>query len=330
MNETHHPRTTRPVVQINSLTKRYGTQMAVDSVSFEVPSGQVIGLLGPNGAGKTTLMKMLVGLVSPSEGTAQLMGTDLDSPEFCHAIRRVGALIESPALYLSLSARQNLELQARALGIRADRGRIEELLELVDLTDRGNDHAGAYSLGMKQRLGIAIAMIGSPELVILDEPANGLDPAGIVEIRKLLRRLPEMGTTVLVSSHQLAEVQQAADSLVVLDHGRLITAGTTEQILEGHTSSDFTVRVDPASVEDAMAVVNGFGLDTSRLNGSGLSIRLPDEWGGRDLNHLLASSGIYADEIIRHTVSLEEAFLAMTHSPSQSQNPTTELEGAVR
>ena len=221
-------------------------------MSFDVPAGEVVGLLGPNGAGKTTAMKMLLGLVKPTSGRATVLGAQHTSPEFAHAVQRVGALIESPALYERLSARRNLELQARALGLSSDPTRIDELLELVDLTDRANDHARTYSLGMKQRLGIAVAMIGRPELVILDEPANGLDPAGIVEVRNLLRRLPDMGTTVLVSSHQLAEVQQACDRLVVLADGRLIASGTTDEIVQGHTSRDFTVRLDPADLTIAV------------------------------------------------------------------------------
>ncbi|MGI9601339.1 MAG: ABC transporter ATP-binding protein, partial [Acidimicrobiales bacterium] len=231
----HTATKTRTVVVADGLTKRYGDQTAVDGLSFEVPSGQVIGLLGPNGAGKTTAMKMLVGLVKPTVGQATLLGTDTQDPEFVHALRRVGSLIEAPALYERLTARQNLEVQSRSISVATDTARIEQLLDLVDLSGRADDRAGTYSLGMKQRLGIAVAMVGRPELVILDEPANGLDPAGIIEIRRLLRELPETGTTVLVASHQLAEVQQACDSLVILDHGRLVTAGTTERIVADHT-----------------------------------------------------------------------------------------------
>ena len=234
--------TPRTVVTVDRLTKRYGDHVAVDALSFDVPAGQVIGLLGPNGAGKTTAMKMLLGLVKPTEGTAELLGTDVTATNFTHALRRTGALIEAPALYERMSARKNLQLQAHALGVAVDRNRIEELLELVDLSDRAKDNAGSYSLGMKQRLGIAVAMIGRPELVVLDEPANGLDPAGIVEIRELLRRLPSMGTTVLVSSHQLSEVQQACDGLVVLTlrwEGRgAISKEEAERILKALKSKE--------------------------------------------------------------------------------------------
>lgn len=319
-------RSGRPVLVIDGLTKRYRSAAAVDDLSFAVPAGQVVGLLGPNGAGKTTAMKMLLGLVRPTAGGATVLGADLRSPEFAHAVRRVGSLIEAPALYERLSARRNLELQAMALGLPAGRVRIDELLDLVDLAD---DKAGSYSLGMKQRLGIAVAMIGRPELVILDEPANGLDPAGIVEIRNLLQRLPAMGTTVLVSSHQLAEVQQACDRLVVLDSGRLIAEGTTAEILELHASRDFVVRLDPTEIEPARAILVAAGLDMPRVAVDEVTVTLPDGWNGRDLNHLLAQAGVYADALTRRTVSLEDAFLMMTAPPPPSGTdltPTIEKE----
>ncbi|NND76087.1 MAG: ABC transporter ATP-binding protein [Ilumatobacter sp.] len=309
---TTNPIATRPVVVVEGLTKRYGTAAAVDALSFDVPAGQVTGLLGPNGAGKTTAMKMLLGLVRPTEGRATVLGVDHDSPEFAHAVQRVGALIEAPALYEGMSARRNLELQARALGVSADRERIDELLELVDLTERGGDRAKTYSLGMKQRLGIAIAMIGRPDLVILDEPANGLDPAGIVEIRTLLRRLADTGTTVLVSSHQLAEMQQAADRVVVLDRGRLVASGTTAEILNGHRGRNVTVHLDPADVGPAIDLLSSQSLTVTASAGDSLVVVLPDGWSGRDVNRSLADAGVYAIELVPETVTLESAFLEMT------------------
>ena len=313
MTTSPPPPTTRPpVVRADGLTKRYGAATAVGDLSFEVPAGQVIGLLGPNGAGKTTAMKMLLGLVRPTSGQASVLGTELSSPDFAHAIRRVGGLIESPALYERLSARRNLELQAHMLGLPTDARRLDELLELVDLTERAGDDARTFSLGMKQRLGIAIAMLGRPELVILDEPANGLDPAGIVEIRNLLRRLPAMGTTVLVSSHQLAEVQQACDRLVVMARGRLVVDGTTDEILSRHSSRDYAVRLDPTEIDRATAVLRQAELVISSAERDVVTVSLPDSWSGRDLNHALASNDVFAVELTRRTVSLEEAFLTMT------------------
>ena len=314
MSPTTPPPPTDTVVSVDGLTKRYGAVAAVDSLSFDVPTGQVIGLLGPNGAGKTTAMKMLLGLVGPSAGRVTVLGAELGTPGFAHAIRRVGALIEAPALYERLSARQNIELQARALGIGIDRARVDELLELVDLTGRGDDDARTYSLGMKQRLGIAVGMVGSPALVILDEPANGLDPAGIVEIRALLRRLPDMGTTVLVSSHQLAEVQQACDRLVVLSAGRLIAAGTTEEILRsqsGHATT-FLVRLDPPDVSAVVDQLADLSPTVLPDTADRLSVALPEGWTGRDLNRSLVDIGVVASELTPQTVTLEDAFLAMT------------------
>ncbi|MEZ5382912.1 MAG: ATP-binding cassette domain-containing protein [Microthrixaceae bacterium] len=316
-----------PPVRAEGLTKRYGHHLAVDSLSFEVPAGRVVGLLGPNGAGKTTAMKVLVGLVRPSSGRAAVFGAGVGSPGFGQALHRIGTLIEAPALYERLSARRNLELQARALGIAANAARFAELLELVDLSDRSGDRAGSYSLGMKQRLGIAIALVGRPELVILDEPANGLDPAGIVEIRELLRRLPSMGTSVLVSSHQLAEVQQACDSLVVLSQGRLIASGTTEDIIGGYQASAYTVRVAPSEVASTVAALAGVGLEPAAPQSrpdtqpGEVTVDLPDDWSGRDLNQALVGAGIYAIELTHDTVTLEQAFLAMTGATDTTGAP---------
>ena len=302
----------RPIIEVDGLTKRYGSSAAVDALSFDVPAGEVIGLLGPNGAGKTTAMKMLLGLVTPTAGRVRVLGAEYGSPEFANAIQRVGALIESPALYERLSARDNLELQARALGLPRAPSRIDELLELVDLAERAGDRAGTYSLGMKQRLGIAVAMIGRPELVILDEPANGLDPAGIVDIRRLLRRLPDMGTTVLVSSHQLSEVQQACDRLLILNAGRLIASGTTAEILAGNRNDELTIRLDPADIAAAVEGCQRHLLTITSRADDALTVALPENWSGRDINQMLAATGVYAIEIVRETTSLEHAFLNMT------------------
>ena len=300
------------IIEVDGLTKRYGSTVAVDALSFDVPPGEVIGLLGPNGAGKTTAMKMLLGLVRPSAGRVRVLGAEHGTPAFAEEIRRVGALIESPALYERLSARQNLELQARALGLPSVRGRIDELLELVDLADRAGHRAGTSSLGMKQRLGIAVAMVGRPELVILDEPANGLDPAGIVDIRRLLRRLPDMGTTVLVSSHQLSEVQQACDRLLILAAGRLIASGTTAAIVAGDDNAELTIRLDPADVAAAVESCRRHLLTITSRADDALTVALPENWSGRDINQMLVATGIYAIEIVRRTTSLEDAFLNMT------------------
>ncbi len=300
------------MLSVAGLTKTYGDVAAVDDLSFTVDSGSVVGLLGPNGSGKTTTMKMMLGLARPTSGSVRLLGIENHSADFPHAVRRVGALIEDPAIYERLSARQNLELQARSLRVSATAERIDELLDLVDLADRARDRAGTYSLGMKQRLGIAIAMVANPELLILDEPANGLDPAGIADIRDLLRRLPDRGTTVLVSSHQLSEVQQACERLVILSEGRLLAQGRTEDILEQHRSHKVCVRLDPNEIPVAVACLDRLQLGVDRGRADELVVELPQDWTGRDLNRSLVSAGVYADEIAGEAVSLESAFLTMT------------------
>ena len=304
--------TGRVVLAAEGLTKRYGEHAAVEDLSFEVPSGHVAGLIGPNGAGKTTAMKMLLGLVRPTTGSAAVLGAPVGSSDFVHAVRRVGSLIEEPGLYERFTARENLALQARALGLRHAASRIDELLELVELTDRADDAPHGYSLGMKQRLGIAVALMGQPELVMLDEPANGLDPAGIVEIRRLLRRLPEMGTTVLVSSHQLSEVEQACDSLLVLAQGRLIRQGTTEDIVEPESGQRFRVTVVDEDLGRARAAVSEAGLVAESGDGPEVVVDLPTTWSGRDLNQLLVGHDVFAQELARERQSLGAAFLNLT------------------
>jgi ABC-2 type transport system ATP-binding protein len=232
--DTRTMSSTAPVISFTNVTKRYGGRLVLDDVSFDVPAGGVVGLVGPNGAGKTTAIRLLLGLARPSAGEVRLLGARAGSREHRDALRRVGALVEGPALYRSATARANLAIQAAALGLADDRRRIDELLDLVGLADRADDRVRTYSLGMRQRLGIALTLVGSPRLLILDEPTNGLDPRGIVEIRELVRRLPERGATVLVSSHLLAEVELMSDSVVVMDHGRLVAQGPLEPLLRAY------------------------------------------------------------------------------------------------
>jgi ABC-2 type transport system ATP-binding protein len=218
-----------PVVQTRGLTKRYGSRTVVDAVDMAVPPGVVAGFIGPNGAGKTTTLRMLLGLVRPTAGDGRVFGLPLHSP--ASYLPRVGALIESPAFYPGLSGQRNLEVQATLGGHPL--ARVPVVLERVGLADRGGDRYRTYSLGMKQRLGIAGALLGDPTLLILDEPTNGLDPAGIRDMRALVRSLAQDGPTVLISSHLLAEVQQVCDWLVVIEHGRLVFQGPTARLLAG-------------------------------------------------------------------------------------------------
>jgi len=218
---------TTPALVTHDLTKRYGGRAAVDNLSIEVPSGVVAGFIGPNGAGKTTTMAMLLGLVAPTAGSATVLGSSLDDP--AAYLDRVGALIETPAFWPGLTGIENLRVLAKLSG--HDAGRIPDVLDLVGLAGRGGDRFGAYSLGMKQRLGIAAALLGDPELLVLDEPTNGLDPVGINEIRQFILELADGERTVLVSSHILSELEHVSDWLIVINDGSLLYQGPAKQFL---------------------------------------------------------------------------------------------------
>jgi ABC-2 type transport system ATP-binding protein len=223
------------VVTVSSLTKRFGEIVAVDDLTFSLRRGTVTGFLGPNGAGKTTTLRLLLGLAEPTAGEALLFGRryrDLDQPA-----RRVGAVLESTDFHPGRSGRDHL--RALALAAKIPPARVEEVLELVELATAAERRVKTYSLGMRQRLGLATALLGDPELLILDEPANGLDPAGIHWLRRFLRRFAEQGRTVLVSSHMLAEAAQTVDDVVIIDHGRLVTTGRLDELTEdGRTLED--------------------------------------------------------------------------------------------
>src|SRR3990170_3714810 len=220
---------TSTALSVTGLTKRYGARTAVDDLDIDLPTGVVAGFVGPNGAGKTTTMAMLLGLVRPTAGTGTVLGHSIDRP--ADYLDRVGALIESPAFYPALSGEANLRMLATVAG--HDPAPIPGLVDLVGLGGRGADRYRNYSLGMKQRLGIAAALLGDPELLILDEPANGLDPQGVREMRGLIGRVAERGRTVLVSSHDLSELEQVCDWLVLIDKGRSLYQGPTVSLLDG-------------------------------------------------------------------------------------------------
>lgn len=310
--------------EVRHLSKRYGEHTVVDDLTFSIPRNRVVGLIGPNGAGKTTTMKMLLGLVRPTGGDISLLGRTLGEPRWGDVLNRVGSMIEEPPIYNRLTARQNLQYQCLAVGGSVDDGEVDRLLRLVDLADRADDRPRGYSLGMRQRLGIAITLVGQPELVILDEPGNGLDPAGIIEIRKLMGRLPENGTTVLVSSHQLAEVQQACDQLIILANGRTVAQGTTAQILSGRAQHIFHLTVEASEAEQTAAALHAAGLAVIERVGTTFVIEPPPEVSGRDLNRLLASADVYASSINQPTVSLEDAFLDLVQQPGHAATRTTQ------
>jgi ABC-2 type transport system ATP-binding protein len=288
------------------LSKRYGPRPAVDRLSIEVPAGTVCGFVGPNGAGKTTTIRMLLGLVRPSSGTAEVLGRPITDPS--GYLHRVGAMIEAPAFYPTLSGRRNLQVLARLGGI--DNGRVDATLEQVGLTERSTDLYRAYSLGMKQRLGLAAALLGQPELLILDEPTNGLDPPGIREVRGLLRRLADAGTTVFVSSHLLDELQQVCDHLVVIDSGRLVFGGPVENLLAAQTTALLATPEDPADLAALIALCERAGYRAVD-HGDGVRVSAPAGWAG-ELNRRAMAEGITLRALGAEQARLEDVFFSLT------------------
>jgi ABC-2 type transport system ATP-binding protein len=251
---------TSAAIQTQGLTKRYGKRTVVEALDLSVPTGVIAGFVGPNGSGKTTTLRMLLGLVRPDGGTGQVLGVPLTDPE--RYLPRVGALIESPAFYPGLSGERNLAVQAVLAGI--DQARIPAVLDRVGLAERGGDPYRTYSLGMKQRLGIAAALLGDPALLILDEPTNGLDPSGIREMRQLLRSLAADGRTVFVSSHLLAEIEQVCDWLVIIEQGRRVFEGSTVELLAGGGDTLVLACEHPSDVPRLEALLARRGLPSSR------------------------------------------------------------------
>lgn len=300
------------LIEFSAVSKRYGSRVAVDSLSFCVREGSVTGLLGPNGAGKSTAMRLLLGIARADAGRATLFGAGTGDTGFRDALHRCGALIEEPSLYANASGRGNLEIQAAALGISRRDPRLDRMLEMVGLSSRSSDTAKKYSLGMRQRLALAIALVNDPELVILDEPTNGLDPAGVVEIRELIKSLPASGTTVLVSSHLLSEVQKTADHVVIIDQGRLVRDDTVEGLIAAAGSDGgFRVRVHPSYLQAAMAALSAKGFNVA--DGGDGSITVSGEIAaGWQISQPLAEAGVFLDELSPQTADLESAFLQMT------------------
>ncbi len=291
------------------LRKSYGSHMALAGLDLSVPTGTVYGFLGPNGAGKTTTMRLLTGLIHSDGGTIELLGL----PFGRHDRRRlydVGALIESPTFYPFLSGRQNLR-ELAASGADVPKGRIEELLELTGLLDRAGDPFSSYSLGMKQRLGIAGALLSDPKLLLLDEPANGLDPAGIVAMRETLRHLAAQGKTVFVSSHLLGEMQQMADIVGIIAAGRLVREGPINELL--NSQSLVRVRVateDVARATTTLEALVGPDSASSADEAGWISVRTsPDRTG--EINRVLGNAGIWATGLESGS-DLEQYFLEMT------------------
>jgi ABC-type multidrug transport system ATPase subunit len=298
------------VLRTRELTKRYGQRLAVNNLNLEVHRGEIFGFLGPNGAGKTTTIRMALGLISPTSGNVEILGHDVVTQR-AQILPRVGALIETPALYLYMSGRDNLRAVGAVLGGVPD-ARIDAVLELVGLQNRQKDRVKTYSLGMKQRLGVAIALLQNPDLLVLDEPANGLDPAGIVEMRDLMRTLAAEGKTVFISSHVLTEVRQICTRVAILNLGQLVTETTVEELVGGR--GEYAVLLEPAYRQEALALVRAqvWGREAHLDAGSGALITLAPEGHGRDLNLFLVHAGFAPDTIAEHTQDLESVFLRLT------------------
>jgi len=295
------------VIETKALCKQYGPHTAVDHVELHVPQGCVYGFIGPNGAGKSTTMKMLLGLIHPTAGRVRLLGQELTEKSRLPLLRQTGSLIESPAGYLHLTAQENLEIVADLKGV--PHKDISRVLDIVHLTQDRNRRVGQYSLGMKQRLGIAMALLGSPKLLILDEPTNGLDPAGIQEMRALIRNMPAAtGATVLISSHLLGEMEQMVEQVGIIDHGHILFEGPLTE-LQRHSRGNVTLRLlDPAKAAPILRV-NGL---TAHSDSCVVTLPPLQDALLADLVQKLAACGAGVVELTPHTKTLEEIFLSLT------------------
>jgi len=291
------------IVETHGLTKRYGSRvLAVDSIDMSVRRGEVYGFLGPNGAGKTTTLRMLVGLIRPNAGTATVAGQAPGSPA---GLARIGSLIESPGYYPYLSGRENLRVIADLAGV--DSKRVEEVLDMVELASRAGRKFGTYSTGMKQRLGVAGALLKDPELLILDEPTNGLDPQGMAEMRKLIKDIGQGDRTVLLSSHLLGEVEQICDRVGVISNGKLVTQSTVQELLG---EEGVLVRAQP--IEQAQDVLTRmFGADAISRKDGAIHLKTKPE-NSVEINRQLVGAGIGVSELRPFERSLEEVFFQLT------------------
>lgn len=294
------------VLQVEHVTKRYGSHTVVDDLTFSIPPGRVTGFLGPNGSGKSTTMKIMLDLAAADQGRATIGGSRYRSLH--DPARTVGAMIESDAFHPGRSGRNHLRILADATGIPY--ARVDEVLEQVGLADAARRRAGAYSLGMRQRLGLAAALLGEPPVLVLDEPGNGLDPQGIRTLRDLLRSHAANGGTVLVSSHLLSEVEHLADDVIVISHGRLITQGSLAELQQ---TASLVRSADPNRLA---ATLDAAGATTEITNDDGLIVRgMPLA----DIGELAFTSGIPVHELSPHAGTLEELFLNWTTDPTATE-----------
>ena len=297
------------VIQTDGLTKRYGRVMAVDGLSVNVPRGRIFGLLGPNGSGKTTLMSMLLGLVRPTAGNFTLFGQSPERGGLDRELHRIGALIETPTFYPYLSGRNNLAYFQGISG-RGETQELDSLLEQVGLGSRGGDKFQTYSLGMKQRLGLAYTLLGEPELLLLDEPTNGMDPAGMAEVRELIRDLAGENRTVILSSHLLNEVEQVCDSVAILSHGRLIAQGDVSDLLQERGKPQ--VRLRTTDDRKAYEILNALAWVDSVSVDNGYLVAGVDPDRSWEITAALSRNEVYVAEMAPAQMSLEQYFLDVT------------------
>jgi ABC-2 type transport system ATP-binding protein len=288
-------------IEVRNLTKVFGRQTAVDDISFDIEPSKVTGFLGPNGAGKSTTLRMILGLVAPTSGEASLLGrryAELNDP-----IRNVGAVLDTTQFHPQRSGRNHLRVLATAASIHAER--VEEVLDLVDLRNAANKKAGTFSLGMRQRLGIAAALLGDPQVLVLDEPANGLDPAGIRWLRGVLRSFAAQGRTVFVSSHLLGEVSQIADDVIVINEGRLVTQAPVHELVSRTVSE---VRVETAQPERLRDALEAAGIEVGIASHDELVVSASKEVVGT----IAAEIGIPIFGLHQQERSLEDIFFELT------------------
>jgi ABC-2 type transport system ATP-binding protein len=293
-------------LSVEGLTRRFGDLVALNNLTFDVPAGGVVGFVGPNGSGKSTTIRVLLGLIAPSAGTGTVLGESIEHPE--RFAGRVGALIDSPAFVGSLTGKDNLRSLAALRGVPGKR--IDEVLHIVGLSGREHDKASTYSLGMKQRLAIAAALLPDPELLVLDEPTNGLDPAGIVEIRELLRSLATEGRTVVVSSHLLGEIQAMVDNLVVIRFGELVYVGSLEGLMEQATERVVAAPELPSEMPRLVEVVKASGW-SYQVSHDQLVIDMPAERSA-DLARAATAAGLTLRMLNPEADTLETVFLRLT------------------
>jgi ABC-2 type transport system ATP-binding protein len=299
------------VLRTKGLVKRFGAITAVDGLDVEVRRGEVVGLLGPNGAGKSTTIGMVLGLITPTAGTAEVLGRDVRTHRQA-ALAGVGAMLEVTSFYPYLSGRSNLVAVALLRGGDAV-ARVDPLLTRLGLADRARSKFRTYSLGMRQRLGIASTLLADPGLVILDEPANGLDPAGQREIRELIKELAAEGRGVLLASHLLYEVEQVCERVLVIKKGKLVVEGTIAQV----TQRGGYFEIDVADKGRAAQILRAAGVGEVRETADGVEVVAPADRGG-EINRVLATNGVYANAIVPRTSSLEDVFLELTEPEGTS------------